>query len=67
MLASGGNDNKAGVWSAGGQLLNKFTDHRAAVKALAWSAQQHGLLATGGGTADRMIKLRNVFNGELIS
>jgi cell division cycle 20-like protein 1, cofactor of APC complex len=66
MLASGGNDNKVGVWSAGGQLLNRFTDHRAAVKALAWSPQQHGLLATGGGTADRMMKMRNVLTGELL-
>ena len=66
MLASGGNDNKVGVWTAGGQLLSKYTDHRAAVKALAWSPQQHGLLASGGGTADRMIKLRNVFTGELL-
>lgn len=67
MLASGGNDNKVGVWSTSGQLINKFTDHKAAVKALAWSPQQHGLLATGGGTADRTIKLRNVFTGELIA
>lgn len=66
-LASGGNDNKVGVWSAGGQLLNKFTDHRAAVKALAWSPQQHGLLATGGGTADRMLRLRNAFTGQIVS
>lgn len=66
MLASGGNDNKVGVWSSGGQLLNRFTDHRAAVKALAWSPLQHGLLATGGGTADRMMKLRNVLTGEIL-
>jgi cell division cycle 20-like protein 1 (cofactor of APC complex) len=65
-LASGGNDNKVAVWSAGGQLLNKFTDHRAAVKALAWSPQQHGLLATGGGTADRMLRLRNVFTSQIV-
>lgn len=66
MLASGGNDNKIGVWSAGGQLLNRFTDHRAAVKALAWSPHQHGLLASGGGTADRTMKMRNVLTGELL-
>lgn len=65
-LASGGNDNKVVVWSAGGQILNKFSDHRAAVKALAWSPHQHGLLATGGGTADRMIRLRNVFTGSIL-
>lgn len=59
-LASGGNDNKIGVWSRSGQIVSKYTDHRAAVKALAWSPQQHGLLASGGGTADRTLRLRNV-------
>ena len=66
-LASGGNDNKVVVWSAGGQTINKFIDHRAAVKALAWSPQQHGLLASGGGTADRTLRLRNVLTGEIIA
>lgn len=66
-LASGGNDNKVGVWSKTGQLISKYTDHRAAVKALAWSPQQHGLLATGGGTADRVLRLRNVLTGEIVS
>ena len=47
-------------------MMNKFSDHKAAVKALAWSPHQHGLLATGGGTADRMIKLRNVFTGTIL-
>lgn len=65
-LASGGNDNKVVVWSSGGQILNKFSDHRAAVKALAWSPHQHGLLATGGGTADRMIKMRSVLTGKIL-
>jgi cell division cycle 20-like protein 1 (cofactor of APC complex) len=54
------------VWSAGGNIVNKFTDHKAAVKALAWSPHQHGLLATGGGTADRMIKMRNILTGKIV-
>jgi len=33
--------------------LAKFSDHQAAVKAIAWSPHQHSLLASGGGTADR--------------
>ena len=65
-LASGGNDNKVIVWNQAGQPINKFSDHKAAVKAIAWSPHQHGLLATGGGTADRMIKMRNIFDGEII-
>ena len=34
----------------------RYTAHSAAVKALAWSPHQHGLLASGGGTADRTIR-----------
>lgn len=65
-LASGGNDNRAFVWNLSGQAINKFIDHKAAVKAIAWSPHQYGLLATGGGSADRMIKLRNIFSGETV-
>jgi len=38
--------------SNGEQPLAKFSQHQAAVKAIGWSPQQRGLLATGGGTAD---------------
>lgn len=65
-LASGGNDNKVIVWNLSGQATNKFCDHKAAVKAIAWSPHHHGLLATAGGTADRMLKMRNIFTGEII-
>jgi len=60
-LASGGNDNKLLIWSVNGRgkPLFKFTDHKAAVKAIAWSPHQHGLLASGGGTADRCIRFWN--------
>lgn len=36
---------------------------QAAVKALAWSPHQHGLLASGGGTADRCIRFWNTASG----
>ncbi|TMW65114.1 hypothetical protein Poli38472_009281 [Pythium oligandrum] len=65
-LASGGNDNKLLVWSlpascgAGASVpVVRFSDHTAAVKAIAWSPHQHGLLASGGGTADRCIRFWN--------
>eukprot|EP01017_Pseudomicrothorax_dubius_P026040 TRINITY_DN2875_c0_g1_i1.p1 TRINITY_DN2875_c0_g1~~TRINITY_DN2875_c0_g1_i1.p1 ORF type:complete len:549 (+),score=74.83 TRINITY_DN2875_c0_g1_i1:99-1745(+) len=60
-LCSGGNDNKVMVWSlsAANNPIAKFNEHKAAVKALAWSPHQHGLLATGGGTADRTIRFWN--------
>ena len=44
----------------------KFCDHTAAVKAMAWSPHQHGLLVSGGGTADRTIKFRNTLTGSTI-
>ena len=60
-LASGGNDNKLCVWSLHNKYepAGKFSSHLAAVKALAWSPHQHGLLASGGGTADRCIRFWN--------
>ena len=36
---------------------------QAAVKALAWSPHQHGLLASGGGTADQHIRFWNTSSG----
>lgn len=60
-LASGGNDNKLCLWSIRNSKnpVAKFSSHQAAVKALAWSPHQHGLLSSGGGTADRCIKFWN--------
>lgn len=65
-LASGGNDNKLIVWDGmNEQPLYKFSEHKAAVKAIAWSPHQHGLLASGGGTQDRSIKFWNTLNGTM--
>jgi len=41
----------------------KLNKHIAAVKAIAWSPHQHGLLASGGGTADRTIRFWNTLAG----
>ena len=41
-----------------------LTDHLAAVKAIAWSPHHHGLLASGGGTADRCIRFWNTLTGQ---
>lgn len=40
--------------------------HKAAVKALDWCPFNRGLLATGGGTADRTIKLWNFNSGAML-
>lgn len=59
-LASGGNDNKLMVWEKlNAEPTFKWSEHCAAVKAIAWSPHQRGLLASGGGTADRTIKFWN--------
>jgi cell division cycle 20-like protein 1 (cofactor of APC complex) len=59
-LASGGNDNQLMVWDGmNPEPLYKWKEHQAAVKAIAWSPHQRGLLASGGGTADRNIKFWN--------
>jgi len=67
-LASGGNDNKLYVWSLKSTApVLKFNEHQAAVKAIAWSPHQHGLLASGGGTADRCIRFWNTVNSTALS
>jgi cell division cycle protein 20 (cofactor of APC complex) len=67
-LASGGNDNVVNIWDVN-QTSAKFTftDHQAAVKALAWCPWQRDLLATGGGTADRCIRFWNTSTGACLN
>ncbi|KAK9700113.1 hypothetical protein RND81_08G217900 [Saponaria officinalis] len=67
-LASGGNDNQLLVWNQHSQQpVLKLTEHTAAVKAIAWSPHQSGLLASGGGTADRCIRFWNTSNGNQLN
>lgn len=65
LLASGGNDNRIFIWNlASNSPMQQFTEHLAAVKAIAWSPHHHGLLASGGGTADRCIRFWNTLTGQ---
>ncbi|KAK3325750.1 WD repeat domain-containing protein [Apodospora peruviana] len=67
-LASGGNDNKLMVWDKLSDTpLWKFSEHTAAVKAIAWSPHQRGLLASGGGTADRRIIFHDTVRGTVVN
>lgn len=64
-LASGGNDNRIFIWNINtGTAILTYTEHQAAVKAIAWSPHHHGLLASGGGTADRCIRFWNTLTGQ---
>ncbi|XP_057299769.1 fizzy-related protein homolog [Hydractinia symbiolongicarpus] len=65
LLASGGNDNRLLVWNLSNTTpYQQYADHTAAVKAIAWSPHQHGLLASGGGTVDKTIRFWNTLTGQ---
>jgi cell division cycle protein 20 (cofactor of APC complex) len=68
-LATGGNDNMVNIWDARSLVAPKFTksNHRAAVKAVAWCPWQSNLLATGGGSNDRQIYFWNTTTGARIN
>ena len=74
-LASGRNDNTIHLWdaammriaqTAGGPRL-VLESHAAAVKGLAWCPYRRDLLASGGGTADRCVKLWDACSGCVMS
>ena len=56
-----GGGQYSGTWNVATAPMCTLRGHRAAVKAVAWSPHVPGLLATGGGTADRCIRLWDVF------
>ncbi|KAG9412135.1 ubiquitin-protein transferase activating protein [Aphanomyces cochlioides] len=66
-LASGGNDNRLSLWDGPMSHAPRTTlmQHSAAVKALAWCPWERHLLASGGGTADRCIKIWQSHSGVL--
>ncbi|PHH60266.1 hypothetical protein CDD81_1894 [Ophiocordyceps australis] len=68
-LATGGNDNLVSIWDARSLSVPKFTktNHKAAVKALAWCPWNHNLLATGGGSYDRHIHFWNSTSGARVN
>ncbi|XP_018025327.1 cell division cycle protein 20 homolog [Hyalella azteca] len=67
LLASGGNDNIVNIWDARNTTaLHRLSNHQAAVKAVAWCPWQSSVLGTGGGTADRTIRIWNANSGTCI-
>ncbi|KAI9092449.1 WD40-repeat-containing domain protein [Phlyctochytrium arcticum] len=67
-LASGGNDNQLVIWDKRSDtpVWAPVNPHQAAVKAITWSPHRRHILASGGGTADRKIKIWNVLSGHTI-
>lgn len=67
-LASGGNDNKLCIWElASSAPLQELKEHKAAVKALAWCPWKPNLLASGGGSTDRQIRMWDSISGCCLS
>ncbi|KAI4292881.1 cell division cycle 20, cofactor of APC complex [Pancytospora philotis] len=62
-LASGSNDDTVRVWRAGSPVPRILKGHGSAVKALAWCPWRSNVLATGGGTKDKSIKLWDTNDG----
>lgn len=66
-LASGSNDQTVYIYEKGqDKYLFHLTQHKAAVKALAWSPHKSNLLTTGGGSVDKTICFWNINNGKCI-
>ncbi|EOB12389.1 APC/C activator protein CDH1 [Nosema bombycis CQ1] len=61
-LATGGNDNKLFIYDYRklNTPLKKCTEHKAAIKAISWSPNNSNQLVTGGGTADKTVKLWDI-------
>lgn len=67
LLASGGNDNRVYVMDMR-KIKNVFRicSHRAAVKAIDWSKRNDYMMVTGGGTADKIVRMWNISNNESV-
>lgn len=72
-LASGSNDNKVNIWNGSDVTLNADSvspmqelGHSSAIKAIAWCPWRPHMVATGGGTTDRHIRIWNSSNGNCL-
>eukprot|EP00475_Leptophrys_vorax_P022108 TRINITY_DN30056_c0_g2_i1.p1 TRINITY_DN30056_c0_g2~~TRINITY_DN30056_c0_g2_i1.p1 ORF type:complete len:520 (-),score=-24.99 TRINITY_DN30056_c0_g2_i1:831-2390(-) len=69
-FAAAGSGSSAQPSAVGGgreACLYRFAQHNAAVKAMTWSPHQRHMLATGGGSTDKSIKLWNTQSGAMLS
>jgi cell division cycle 20-like protein 1 (cofactor of APC complex) len=66
-LASGANDNLVYIWDCRRvNALWRFSEHKAAVKAVSWSPFEEHLLCTGGGKDDFALHFWNTQHGTLL-
>ena len=67
-LASGSNDNTLWIWDIKMENRPKYvlTQHKSAVKAIAWWPIESNLLVSGGGMRDNTIKFWNTSTGREI-
>lgn len=65
-IASGGNDNRVLAWVPGSAAPLLSGMHKAAVRALGWSPRQHGVLGSGGGSIDKVLKIWSVQQSDPI-
>ena len=67
MLASGGNDDIVRIWDVTKWASPRYTfsEHKAAVKAIAWNPHDHSMVVTGGGATDKTIKFWNARVGTM--
>lgn len=79
LLASGGNDNILNIWDIASTEtsstqrpyevitpMHSLCEHMAAVKAVAWCPWQRNILASGGGTLDRHVRIWNAGTGACL-
>jgi WD40 repeat protein len=65
-MAAGDNANNINIFDVRkhNQLLQKYSTHKAAVKALAWSKHNSNILLSAGGLEDKKIKKWNIFHDK---
>ena len=69
LLATCGNDCLVKIWDMrylGKDPLITYSEHEAAIRACVWSPAANDIIVTGGGTADKRIKMWNTTTGETI-
>jgi cell division cycle 20-like protein 1 (cofactor of APC complex) len=68
LFATSSNDTTAKIWDVRRMEspLRRYSEHCAAVRALAWSPVARAVVVSGGGTSNKMIRVWNAEIGEMI-